>query len=933
MDEESNGSGGISTAAAKGWVISQAVRKSLIQNTIPIFIELKRLLKSKNSPLTGSLMDCLCLLLKDYKNEIDDILVADKQLQRELLYDMQKHESAKARSEAAEAVAGMEKSGNNHTPLASIAPSGVSRQNKSSNKLQSNSRVASALADAAAEATAQSVLREVNRGTSTPPLSYLKVPKVRSCDGATGIGVLQAIVPENYYQQASKITIAIEDDARELVPLRSPACGSNSDLPLIIFMQTDPAARAGPPPLRISARHAGAAPSRHILPPPPPPPPPPPATATTTTLHTALTTASTPAQLKQVHAQILRRANLNHPSAAPLLLHLLLSSPSLGYALSVFRHVPGSSKTRVLNKFLRELSRGDRPRDALVVFDEMWREGVVLDRFSFPPLLKAGSKEAGLVEGSEIHGLVVKLGYGGDPFVQTALVRVYAAGGRIMDAHLLFDKMSQRDVVSWSIMIDGFCQNGLFDEAMSLFEEMRSSNVDPDKMILSSILSACARAGNLTYGKKIHEYIAENNVILDPHMQSALISMYASSGCMDLAQEFFDKMSPKNLVVSTAMISWYSKVGQIENARLIFDQLDEKDLVCWSAMISGYAESDQPQEALILFKETQVWGIKPDQITILSVVSACAHLGVLDQARWMHKYVDENGFGEALPVKNSLVDMYAKCGSLERARKVFEKISSKNVISWTTMINSFAMHGDANNALSHAGLVEKGRKSSHPLEALEVIETMPLAPNVVIWGSLMAACRVHGEDELGEFAAKQLLKLEPDHDGAHVVLSNIYAKHRRWQDVGELRQLMRQRGVFKERGWSRIELNNEVHQFAMADRDHNRADQIYVKLDEVVRELKLVGYAPSAHCVLVDVEDEDKREVVLWHSEKLAVCYGLLTQRTGSCIRIVKNLRICEDCHTFMKLISKEYRREIIVRDRTRFHHCKDGICSCRDYW
>ncbi|KAI6687288.1 hypothetical protein NL676_024116 [Syzygium grande] len=186
MDEESNGSGGTSAAAAKGRVISQAVRKSLIQNTIPIFIELKRLLESKNSPLTGSLMDCLRLLLKDYKNEIDDILVADKQLQRELLYDMQKHESATARSEAAEAVAVMEKSGNNHTPQASNAPRGMSRQNKSSNELQSNSRVASALADAAAEATARSVLREVNRGTSTPPLSSLKVPKVRSCNGATG---------------------------------------------------------------------------------------------------------------------------------------------------------------------------------------------------------------------------------------------------------------------------------------------------------------------------------------------------------------------------------------------------------------------------------------------------------------------------------------------------------------------------------------------------------------------------------------------------------------------------------------------------------------------------------------------------------------------------------------------------------------------------
>ncbi|XP_048133845.1 condensin-2 complex subunit D3 isoform X2 [Rhodamnia argentea] len=212
MDEESNGSGGTSAAAAKGRAISQSVRKSLIQNTIPIFIELKRLLESKNSPLTGCLMDCLRLLLKDYKNEIDDILVADKQLQRELLYDMQKYESAKARSEAAEAVAAMEKSVNNHTPQASNAPSGVPCQKKSSNELRSNSRVASAGADAAAEATARSVLREVSRGTSTPPLSSLKVPKVRSCHGATGSGGAPSNRPKEVLESLRRQPFGSDDE-------------------------------------------------------------------------------------------------------------------------------------------------------------------------------------------------------------------------------------------------------------------------------------------------------------------------------------------------------------------------------------------------------------------------------------------------------------------------------------------------------------------------------------------------------------------------------------------------------------------------------------------------------------------------------------------------------------------------------------------------
>lgn len=533
--------------------------------------------------------------------------------------------------------------------------------------------------------------------------------------------------------------------------------------------------------------------------------------------------------------------------------------------------------------------------------------------------------------------------------------------------------------------MDRYSQSGLFDNVFNLYEEMTISGVEPDEMILSTILSACGRAGNLSCGKAIHDFVVENSLLADSRLQSALVAMYASCGSMDIAQELFDKMSSKNLVVSTAMISGYSKLGRLQDARLLFDQMVEKDLVSWSAMIAGYAESDWPQEALRLFNDMQLLGIRPDQITMLSVISACAHLGALDKANWIHIYVDRNGFGGALPISNALIDMYAKCGSLERAREVFEKMQRKNVISWTSMINACAMHGDAVNALSlfhrmkdenvepnsvtfvgvlyacsHTGLVEVGRnifasmineyniapKHEHYgcmvdlfgranllREALEIIETMPVAPNVIIWGSLMAACRIHGENELGEFAAKRLLELEPDHDGAHVVLSNIYAKERRWEDVGNMRKLMEDSGILKERGFSRIESNSEVHEFFMANRNHKQADQIYEKLNNIVSDLRLAGYAPSTSSVLVDLEEEEKKEVVLWHSEKLALSYGLISERNESCIRIVKNLRICEDCHTFMKLSSKVYGKEIVVRDRTRFHHFKEGICSCKDYW
>ncbi|KAK4266330.1 hypothetical protein QN277_027271 [Acacia crassicarpa] len=700
----------------------------------------------------------------------------------------------------------------------------------------------------------------------------------------------------------------------------------------------------------------------------------------------ALDSSTTLTHLKQIHAQILKSG---FDRSNSLLLKLVLSScafssSSLDYALSIFCQIQ-NPETRFCNRVLREFSRGSKPKKTLLVYEKMRRDGSNLDRFSFPPLLKGVSKASALNEGLEIHGLASKLGFDSDPFIQTGLIGMYAACGRIIDARLLFDKMSHRDVVTWNIMIDGYCQSGLFDHVLELFEDMKSSGMEPDEIILCSILSACGHAGNLSYGKTIHEFIRDNHLVVDSHLQSALTNMYANCGAMDLARQLYDELSSKHLVVSTAMVSGYAKHGMVKEARVIFDQMIEKDLVCWSAMISGYAESDLPQEALNLFNEMQQRGIIPDQITMLSVISACAHLGALDQAKWIHLYTDKSGFRKALSVNNALIDMYAKCGSLLGAREIFENMPRKNVISFSSMINAFAMHGDANNALnlfhrmreeniepnwitfvgvlyacSHAGLVEEGRQIFSSMtndygispkhehygcmvdlycranllrDALELVETMPLAPNVIIWGSLMSACQVHGELELGEYAAKRLLELEPSHDGALVVLSNIYAKERRWEDVGQIRKLMRHKGISKEKGYSRIELNNEVHEFLMADRYHKQADEIYEKLDEVVRQLKRAGYTPSASDILVDIEEEEKKEIVLWHSEKLALCYGLISGRKESCIRIVKNLRICEDCHTFMKLVSKVYQIEIVVRDRTRFHHCKGGVCSCKDYW
>lgn len=433
------------------------------------------------------------------------------------------------------------------------------------------------------------------------------------------------------------------------------------------------------------------------------------------------------------------------------------------------------------------------------------------------------------------------------------------------------------------------------------------------------------------------------------------------------------------------MVFGYSKIGRIEIARSIFDRMPDKDLICWSAMISGYAESERPGEALRLFNSMLAGGMIPDNITMLSVISACARLGAADLAKWIHIYADKNGFRGIVSIDNALVDMYSKCGCLEMARTVFNKLTERNVITWTTMITGLAMHGEGGSALelfdemkavgvepngvtfvallyacSHSNMVEEGRRMFETMiydyniepehehygcmvdllgrakrleEAHELIESMPFPPNVVEWGSLLWASQNHGNVELGELAGKRLLELDPGHDGAYVLLSNIYARADRWGEVEEVRRLMKGRAGSKEKGRSWIEMDGEVHEFLVGDESHSRSSEIYEKLDEVVRAVEVGGYSPDVGSVLVKLEEDEKRAAVLLHSEKLALSLGLIGLNPGSCIRIAKNLRVCRDCHAFMKVASMAFEREIVLRDRSRFHRFVGGNCSCKDFW
>ncbi|KAL4034980.1 hypothetical protein IC575_003654 [Cucumis melo] len=393
-------------------------------------------------------------------------------------------------------------------------------------------------------------------------------------------------------------------------------------------------------------------------------------------------------------------------------------------------------------------------------------------------------------------------------------------------------------------------------------------------------------------------------------------------------------------------------------------------------------------EAVDIFHNMLAKGMSPNEHTLASALSACANLVALDQGRWMHVYIKKNNIQMNERLLAGLIDMYAKCGELEFASKLFNSNPQlmRKVWPWNAMIGGFAVHGKSKeaievfeqmkiekvspnkvtfvsllNACSHGNRVKEGRyyfesMASHygvkPVlehygclvdllgragrlkEAEEIISSMHLTPDVAIWGALLSACKIHKDVEMGERIGKIVKELDPNHLGCHVLLANIYSLTGNWNEARTLREKIAVSGKKKTPGCSSIELNGMFHQFLVGDRSHPQTKQLYLFLDEMITKLKIAGYVPESGEVLLDIDDnEDRETALLKHSEKLAIAFGLMNTTPKTPIRIVKNLRVCNDCHLAIKFISKVYDREIIVRDRIRYHHFKDGTCSCNDYW
>ncbi|XP_057864497.2 pentatricopeptide repeat-containing protein At4g02750 [Cryptomeria japonica] len=566
-----------------------------------------------------------------------------------------------------------------------------------------------------------------------------------------------------------------------------------------------------------------------------------------------------------------------------------------------------------------------------------------------------------------------------------SMITGYARLRRIDNARELFDKMSERNIVSWTAMISGCVQNGLSEEALGYFYQMQKEGLEPNQSTFTSVINSCTSLVALDCGKHIHAHIIKKGFELNVYIASALVNMYADCGDMENACELFSNTTEGNVVLFTSIITGYAKNGKIQYARQLFDRMPERNLVSWNAMIAGYVQNRHAEEALELFYQMQYTSMKYNHFTLNSIISACTNQAVLEQGQQIHTLVKKSGFESNVFLLNALIGMYSKCGNIDDAFEVFSSIHEKSVVSWTAMVAGYAQHGHCREALhlfeqmknvglnpnhitfigilsacSHGGLVKEGRQYFYLMsqeygitprmehygcmvdilgrdgnlgEAVDLIRRMPFEPNVVVWRALFRACRVHQDMELGQLAAEQLFKLEPQNAARYVVLSNIYALGGWFNDAENLQLMRKERGLTKILGCCWIVSSGRVHKFIAGDRAHPQTETIYATLENLAWQLKGLGYTPVKDFVLHDVEDELKKHILPYHSEKLAIAFGLITLPVGTSLRIIKNLRICPDCHNYARFISRIISQEVIIRDSTCFHHFKDGYCSCKDYW
>ncbi|XP_077228635.1 pentatricopeptide repeat-containing protein At5g27110-like [Tasmannia lanceolata] len=498
-------------------------------------------------------------------------------------------------------------------------------------------------------------------------------------------------------------------------------------------------------------------------------------------------------------------------------------------------------------------------KKALEFFLQMINEGQDAEKLTVVTIIQVCTNLSEVQFGCQFHGYLLKLGFHSDITIASALVTFYSRHGMVEAAQKIFNHIAKPDTVLWTALISAYNESGDGGSALELFQQMVSSGTIPDAYTLSSVLSSCARLRDLRQGRTI---------------QASAIKRMASS----------------DVLVKNALISLYGECRLVNLAAQTFHQMPEHSVASWATMIASYAQNGQPENSSKLFTQMQREQVEPDELVISGMLNACSSLPSLDSGRCFHALAIRQGFNSTIPVCNSLITMYSRCGNIDEAHSIFKNMGVQNTISWNTMISGLAQNGRSQEALrlfeemrkvdirpdaatfmavlsacSHEGMVHNGQQYFNMMryvydlkptedhyscmidlfsragdldQAITFMNKMPFSPSASAWMAFLSACRTYGRMKLGKLAAEQLISMKPDDPTAYVLLANMYAEAKQWEMVREAREKMRFLTVKKEPGCSWIEINKRVHVFTVHDISHLQTEEIYSLLEHLYKQIK-----------------------------------------------------------------------------------------------
>ncbi|XAR63905.1 hypothetical protein NMG60_11024052 [Bertholletia excelsa] len=573
-------------------------------------------------------------------------------------------------------------------------------------------------------------------------------------------------------------------------------------------------------------------------------------------------------------------------------------------------------------------------KEAIKVLDFVDRPSAA----AYSILIQLCLQQRALKEGKTVHRHFQLSGFFPGIFVSNRLLELYCKCGSKMDAQTLFKEMAERDLCSWNIMISGYAKMGQLKEARYLFDSMP----ERDNFSWTAMISGYVRYDQPKDALELYRLMQTNEKFkCNKFTVSSALAASAAIQCLHLGKEIHGHIMRTGLdsdaVVWSSLSDMYAKCGSIDEARCIFDKALDRDVVSWTAMIGRYFEDGRREEGFALFSDLLKSGTRPNEFTFAGVLNACAYQTAENLGKQVHGYMTRIGFDPFSFAASALVHMYSKCGNINNAKRVFSSMPQPDLVSWTSLINGYAQYGEPYEALqlfelllqsgmepdhvtfvgvlsacTHAGLVDTGleyfnsierrhglkhtadhyacvvdllSRSGRFKEAEDIISQMPMKPDKFLWASLLGGCRIHGNLELAKRAAEALFELEPSNAATYVTLANIYATAGKWSEVARVRKTMDEQKVVKKPGLSWIEIKQKVHVFLVGDSSNPKSKEIHDFLGELSKRMKEEGYVPHTDYVLHDVEEEQKEQNLSYHSEKLAVAFGIVSSPPGTPIK------------------------------------------------